>query len=197
MPADTPAVALHDRAAENLRFIRSAMERAGSFTAVPGRGGIWIGATALAAAYVAGTPATSRWWLAVWLAEAGVAAAIGIVATARKARRSAVSLAAGPARRFALAYVPPLAAGGVLTVVFASNGLVERLPGMWLLLYGAAVAAGGAFSVRIVPAMGLGFMAAGVLSFVAPAVWGNLFMAGGFGGLHIAFGLAIAKRYGG
>jgi hypothetical protein len=85
----------------------------------------------------------------------------------------------------------------VLTPVFATLGLVARLPGCWLLLYGTALASGGAFSVRVVPLMGLCFMALGVVAFAAPASWGQWLMAAGFGGLHIGFGLVIARRYGG
>jgi hypothetical protein len=192
-----PATTLHDHAVENLRFIRSTMERAGSFTAVPGKGGMLMGATALLAATLSGTSRTPALWLGVWLGDAMIAASIAVIGSVRKARRSGMPLLSGPTRRFALAYVPALAAGAVLTVVFVSNGLIERLPGMWLLLYGAALAAGGSFSVRIVPIMGLCFMAFGVLASVAPVSWGNLFMAAGFGGLHIAFGLAIARNHGG
>ena len=61
----------------------------------------------------------------------------------------------------------------VLTPVFVAAGLMARLPGCWLLLYGTAVATGGAFSVRVVPVMGLCFMALGVAAFAAPAAWGN------------------------
>jgi hypothetical protein len=188
---------LHDHAVENLRFIRTAMERAGSFTAIPGKGGMLMGATALVAAVLSGTARTPVRWLAVWLAAAAVAAAIAIIGSIRKARLSGMPVAAAPTRRFALAYAPALAAGAVLTVVFVSSGLIERLPGMWLLLYGAALAAGGSFSVRIVPIMGLCFMALGTLASIAPVPWGNFFMAAGFGGLHIAFGLAIARNHGG
>jgi hypothetical protein len=182
---------------ENIAFIRDAMERAGAFTAVPGWGGVLMGATALATTAVAGPPRESTRWLAMWLAEAAIAVAIALITIARKAGLSGSPLNAAPARRFALAYLPPLAAGAVLTVVFAANGLIARLPGCWLLLYGAAVATGGAFSVRIVPVMGLCFMMLGALAFAAPAGWGHLFMAAGFGGLHVAFGLIIARRYGG
>jgi hypothetical protein len=116
---------------------------------------------------------------------------------ARKARASASPVMSQPFRRFALAYIPALAAGVVLTAVFVENGQTARLPGCWLLLYGTAVAAGGALSVRVVPVMGLAFMLLGTAAFAAPAAWGNAFMAAGFGGLHMVFGLIIARRYGG
>jgi hypothetical protein len=194
-----PPPALHDRAMEHLRFIRDTMERAGAFTAVPGWGGVAMGVSALAAAALAPSPSAPRRWLAVWLADAAIAAAIALVTMARKARRSGspLSFSNGSARRFALAYVPPLVAGGVLTLVFVRERLVARLPGCWLLLYGTAVATGGVLSAPVVPVMGLGFMLLGAAAFLLPASWGGVLMAAGFGGLHIGFGLVIARRYGG
>ena len=188
---------IHAHAAENLRFIRDAMERASAFTAVPGWGGVFMGASAIVAAVISGPPDGSVRWVTVWLADAAGAAAIGLAAMSIKARRSGAPLASAPAYRFALAFVPPLVAGMVLTPVFALMGLAERLPGCWLLLYGTAVTTGGAFSVRIVPIMGLCFMALGAAAFAAPAAWGHWFMAAGFGGLQIGFGWVIARRYGG
>jgi hypothetical protein len=183
---------------ENLRFIREAMERASAFTAVPGWGGVLMGLSAVVTAVVSGPPDDSIRWVAVWFVDAAVAATIALVAMTIKARRSGAPLSsAAPAHRFALAFVPPLVAGMVLTPVFAMMGLKARLPGCWLLLYGTAVATGGAFSVRIVPMMGLAFMTLGVIAFVVPAAWGHWLMAAGFGGLHIGFGLVIARRYGG
>jgi hypothetical protein len=187
--------ALHTHAIDELRFIRRTMERAGAFTAVPGWGGVLMGVTALAAVAIAGVPRHEPRWLAVWLGDAVLAAGIALVAITRKGRALGAPLA--PARRFALAYLPPMAAGVVLTAVFARHGLIARLPGCWLLLYGAALTTGGAFSVRVVPIMGLMFMALGAAAFIAPVEWGHLFMAAGFGGLHIGFGLLIARKYGG
>jgi hypothetical protein len=189
--------ALHAHAMDELRFIRATMERAGAFTAVPGWGGVVMGMTALVAGMMAGPPRSDRRWLAIWLGEAVVAAAIAFATMLRKASRSGAPLDATPARRFTLAYVPPLAAGAILTAVFARSDLLTRLPGCWLLLYGAGLTTGGAFSVRVVPIMGLLFMALGAAAFVAPVGWGHYFMAAGFGGLHIVFGLVIARRYGG
>jgi len=189
---------IHARAEENLRYIRDAMARAGAFTAVPGWGGVAMGATALAAAAISGPPDNSLRWILVWFGDAAAAATIALTAMARKARRSGAPLSPGsPAYRFALAYVPPLVAGIVLTPVFATLDLMARLPGCWLLLYGTAVATGGAFSVRVVPLMGVAFMALGTIAFAAPAAWGHYFLAAGFGGLHIVFGLIIARHYGG
>ena len=193
-----PVQPIHAHAAEDLRFIRDAMARAAEFTALPGWGGVQMGITAIVAAIVSGPPDGSRRWLLIWLADAMVAASIGLITMTIKARRTGTPLSsAAPAFRFALAYVPPLVAGMVLTIVFAALGLTEKLPGCWLLLYGTAVATGGALSVRIVPLMGLCLMVLGAVAFAAPAAWGHWLMAAGFGGLHIAFGFMIARSYGG
>jgi hypothetical protein len=189
---------IHAHAIDNIRFIRDTMSRATEFTAVPGWGGVAMGVTALITAAVSGPPDDSLRWVLVWLADACVGAAIALGAMAIKARRAGTPLSsAAPAHRFALAYLPPLVAGVVLTPVFVLGGLMARLPGCWLLLYGTAAATGGAFSVRIVPILGLCFMALGVVAFAVPAAWGHWFMAAGFGGLHIGFGLVIARKYGG
>jgi hypothetical protein len=189
---------IHAHAIDDIRFIRDAMSRASAFTAVPGWGGVLMGVTAIVAAVISGPPDDSLRWILIWFADAGVAAAIALVTMTQKARRIGAPLSsAAPAHRFALAYVPPLVAGMVLTPVFATLGLTARLPACWLLMYGTAAATGGAFSVRVVPLMGICFMALGVVAFAAPASWGHWLMAAGFGGLHIGFGLVIARRHGG
>jgi hypothetical protein len=182
---------------DNLSFIRDTMERATSFTAVPGWGGVAIGITALAASAIAAAQPTSRRWLAVWLGEAVVAFALGSVALARKSRAVRTPLFSRPARRFLLSYLPPIAVGALLTPVLWRDGAAASLPGMWLLTYGTGVVTGGAFSVRAVPLMGLGFMALGAVALVTPPGWHDALLALGFGGLHIGFGWFIARRHGG
>jgi len=189
--------ALHAHAADNLRFIRDTMSRAGQFTAVPGWGGVAMGATALVTAALASRAPDRTLWLVWWLGDAAAAVGIAAVTMTRKARRLDLPLLAAPARRFALAYLPPLAAGAVLTAVFAADGLSARLPGCWLLLYGVAIATAGTLSIRVVQVMGVVFMALGAAAFAAPARFGDAFMAVGFGGLHIVFGLIIARFHGG
>ena len=181
----------------NLSFIRDTMERATAFTAVPGWGGVAMGVTALVAAGLAARRPTPHGWLAIWLGAAAVAFAIGGAAMAVKARRAKTSVLSYSGRRFLLSYVPPLVVGGLLTAALVRAGQLAALPGTWLLLYGTGVVTGGAYSVRVVPLMGLCFMALGAVALFGPAEWGNTLMAFGFGGLHVVFGLIIAWRHGG
>ncbi len=189
-------LALDDRARDNLRFIRETMERAGAFT-VPGGGGVAIGITAIGAATIAFRQSSPSSWLLAWMGEAAVAVAIAIWTTLSKARRAGTSLLSGPGRRFVYSFAPPLFAGALLTLVLSQAGLVRAIPGTWLLLYGTGVATGGAFSIRVVPLMGLCFMVLGAVALFCPFGWGNALLATGFGGLHIAFGAVIARKYGG
>ena len=196
-PEPTPPTALHEHALDNLRFIRRAMERASAFTAVPGWGTVLVGFTALVAAVIASRAPGRAEWVTAWLVEAALALAIAVLAIVRKARRAQVPLFSGPGLKFACGFAPPMVAGGFVTLALWRAAGYALLPGSWLLLYGTAVVTGGAFSVRIIPVMGLSFMALGALALFAPPSLGDLLLAFGFGGLHILFGVLIARRYGG
>jgi len=182
---------------EDLRFIRDTMERSASFTAVSGWGQVLLGATALGASWLAAGQVSSFAWLRVWLAEGLLAAAIGLLACTWKANRRGLPLFSGPARKAALGLAPPLVAGAFLTFLLFRADMPSALPATWLLLYGAGITTGGVFSVSIVPVMGLCFMLLGGLAVLGPAAWGNWFLGAGFGGLHILFGILIARRHGG
>jgi hypothetical protein len=188
---------LQARALENLGYIRRTMEEAGSFTALSGWAQVAIGVTALVAAFVAHRQPTPAAWLAVWVGAAVIGVLIATLGMWHKVRKAGASLFSGPARRFAMSFLLPLGAGGLLTIAFDPAGLHRLLPGTWLLLFGTAVACGGAFSVRIVPVMGLCFMALGAVALFAPPGFGDALLAAGFGGLLIGFGAAIARKHGG
>lgn len=192
-----PPLALHDRAMDDLRYIRETMERSGSFTHVSGLGVIAMGVIALGAAVVAWS-ASSLWtWLGAWLGAAALSLSTAVYLMDRKSRSEGMTLLTGPGRKFLWNVVPPLVVGAMLTVACLRVGALWLLPGSWLMLYGAAVVAAGSHSVRPVPLMGVAFMAVGTAALLAPATWGDAFMAAGFGGLHLVFGLVIWRRHGG
>ncbi len=184
------------RAADDLRFIRQTMERSTAFTAVPGWGQVTVGLTALVAAWLGSRQGLDRNWLTIWFVEAGLATLVAVIAIQRKATRHGLPWTSGPARKVALSFAPPAAAAAILTAAFVRAHVTPMLPGTWLLLYGVGVIAGGTFSVSIVPVMGAAFMGLGAAAIFLPAL-GNWFMAAGFGGLHILFGIWIARRHGG
>ena len=201
--------ALHDRALQDLSFIRRTMEGASSFTDVPGWGLVVTGATALGAATLASLQPSAGRWIAVWLVEAVLGTLLGGAFMLRKMRRRAQPVGAPllsiPARKFLLRFWPAILAGAVLTFALidprgiwdASSVAPHALAGLWLLLYGVGVVTAGAFSVRAVPLMGIGFMLLGAIALLVPATPGDLFLALGFGVLQMAFGAWIARRHGG
>ncbi|MCS6806752.1 MAG: hypothetical protein RMM98_11330 [Acidobacteriota bacterium] len=188
---------MHAQAIDNLRFIRETIEGACALTAVPGWGGVAMGITALVASVIASFQEHPADWLVVWMIEAMVAVLIGTWAMWRKARHIERPFLSAPLRKFIFSLSPPLVAGALLTVALFRSGRTDLLPGVWLLLYGAGVMTGGAFSVKVVPLMGLCIMVVGTLALFSPASWGNGFMAVGFGLVQIVFGVIIARRYGG
>lgn len=179
---------------EQPQINREGMDRSASPTAVPGWGLCIAGVTALIAAPVAFRQASPERWLAVWIVEAVVAATITLVAMQRKATRLRVS---PPVRRLYIGLLPALAAGALLTIALLWSGPLRLIPGVWLVLYGVAVIQAGAFSFRALTAMGAAFVLFGAAALSLPWLWANVFLAAGFGLLHIAFGIYIALKHGG
>ena len=131
--------------------------------------------------YLSIIPALWVIWLAYWTVSA-----VGGKETVRRETRLS-----------RLGHGGPMLAGALLTAVMFRLGAMGAIPGMWLLLYGTAVVTAGAFSIRVVPLMGLCFVVLGAVALFCPWNWGNAFLAAGFGGLHILFGAVIARNYGG
>ena len=188
---------LHNRALDDLRYIRETMESASAFTAVSGWGQIATGIVAFVAAIASRELKPGPMWLGEWLIAAAVAVVIGVTTSIWKGRRAQEPFMFAPLRKFVLGFFPPISAGVVLTFYLARLGLFGLLPAMWLLLYGAGIMTGGMFSVRSVPVMGLCFMALGAVAVIAPVSWSSALLAAGFGALPIVFGALIAWRYGG
>ncbi|PWT88623.1 MAG: hypothetical protein C5B55_12790 [Blastocatellia bacterium] len=196
-PTQEQPPALHERAMDNLRYIRETMERATAFTGISGWGEVAIGITALLASAFAANQGSFKGWVSVWVAEGLVSLLIAGWSMDRKARAAKMPLMSGPGRKAVFSLSPPLVAGALLTLVLGRAHLTDAIPGLWLLLYGTGVITGGMFSVPAVPIMGLCFMVLGAAALFAPPEFANWFMAAGFGGLHLVFGVIVARRYGG
>jgi hypothetical protein len=188
---------LEERAAADLEFIRETIGSAAAFTALSGLGFVIVGAGALVAGAIASAVADPMARLGIWLLDAALSVGIGFATTARKARRAEQSLLSGPFRKFARSFAPAIVAGAILTALLARDQAFGYLPCVWLLCYGAGLAASGSTSVPAVPAMGGSFMALGAVAALAPTAWGLPLLLAGFGGLHIGFGALIARSYGG
>lgn len=196
MKTSLKVVSINDRAVRDLRYIRDTMERAGSFTAVPGLGFVLMGATALLTILLTFRMQSRELWFVVWMGEAVLASAIGILGTMRKAKTQRAFLQ-GPGRKFAMSLFPALVGGAILTVALYQEQIFGLMPGVWLLLYGVAVMSCGTYSVKVVPLMGAGFLVLGTAALFVPWNWALWCMAAGFGVLQIVFGGVIARRYGG
>lgn len=195
-PKENEPTPLHGAAADNLRYIRAAMESATAFTGVSGKGYVVGGITAAVAAWIAAQQPSATRWLAVWLLEAALAAGIMLLLTAGKARVEGKSLWTGSGRKLLFAFLPTFVAGALVTIALHLQGYTLLLPGLWLVLYGAGVITAGAHSIRLIPLMGILFMLAGAaqLSGFGPM---NLTLALAFGGLHVIFGILIWRHHGG
>jgi hypothetical protein len=172
--------ALHDRAIDNIRFIRETMERASAFTAVPGWGQVAVGVTAFVACYLAVHETSQRRWLFTWLAEAIIALLIAGWTLDRKARATATPLASGPARKVAFSLSPPLVVGALLTAVLFKLRVTSLIPGVWLLLlrHGRSHRRHVLGQHRAVD--GICFMVLGAVALFVSPPWANWLLAAGF-----------------
>lgn len=196
MTAMSNHVGLHERAADDLRYIRETMERATSFTAISGVGYVLMGVTAAAAAWLAARQLSPEGWLGVWTVELVVAGILAVGMTARKARAQGERMRSYAGRKLLLAFAPPMVVGALLTAATYLSGDYHLIPGIWLALYGTGVMTGGAYSVRVIPLMGLAFIVLAAVALLT-SLSGDLLLGLGLGGLHILFGLVIWSKYGG
>jgi hypothetical protein len=184
-------------ALENLRYIRSTIEAAHTFTTVPGKGCIAMGITALAAVGLESMPQLTAHWLSIWVGAAIIACGSALWFMEQKARAQGLSLRRAVAKRFFMTLAPAFIAGAVLTVALVSRVDRELITGMWLLLYGTGLAACGLFAIPAVFTAGLAFMALGIATLWLPPGSAHIVLALGFGGIHLALGTTIVRHHGG
>lgn len=191
------ATPIHRIAEENLRYIRSTIEAANTFTTVPGKGCIVMGVAALAAAALETIPSFAAHWLPIWLIAAVVSCPVALLFMEAKARRQGLSLKRTVAVRFFLTLAPAFVAGAILTAALLDSVGRDTIGGVWLLTYGVGLVGCGLFSIPVIVIAGFTFMGLGTVTLAAPAAWAPALLALGFGGVHIVLGYIIAREHGG
>jgi hypothetical protein len=185
-------VQLDSHAVAMLRHIRASMDAAVSL-AVPGSAVIAAGVVGLLAAATSSIPSLQAHWLAIWLFAAVIAASLGGALMTRQISLRGLAIADAPIRKFAIGFLPSLFAGAILTAALGFQGNLHIIPAMWLLLYGCALMAASAVTVRTIGFLGASFALLGVITFVLPASLHVLMLGLGFGGLHILFGFLLGR----
>lgn len=194
----------HEEATEQLRAIRTMMERATVFRALSGEVALVGGAMSLAAGWL--SERRSGWpWATVWLVGLAVVLAFGVWQLHRSAAarsRPFFSVGLKLALRGAL---PSLLAGGflgLLYVKYGQHGSETLAASLWILHYGLALLALREFAPKSMTWLGLAFLLTGVASFsaltfvqaMAPVLkklGPSGLMAATFGGFHLIYGAAI------
>src|SRR6266852_2448844 len=115
-PAQEEPPALHERAMDNLRYIRETMERATAFTGISGWGEVAIGVSALLTSGLAAEQSSFRAWLAIWIAEGLISLLIEGWSMDRKARAVQMPMMTGPRRNAVFSLSPPGLAGALVTI---------------------------------------------------------------------------------
>ena len=189
---------------ENLQIIRDTMKRSHAVTSVSGVGVMAMGAVALLGAYLAPLLGNAEGRMYGWLMVAILGCCIGVVSIWYQSGGQGPVTRLRAGRRFGLSLAPPIVAGCVLTYVFLQIGYFDIMPGIWMLCYGAGIMTAGAFSIRLIPIMGMVFMLLGTIGLYLPSdwfqpVWQHLalvdfYLGAVFGGVHLLFGAIIALK---
>ncbi len=206
-------MSIRNEAEENLRIIRSLMEKATVYRAIsaPGAlvGGLGAATLALYGATVAqgnfGFPATVPQFLGMWLGLLVVITTANFILLARDAARRAEPFVS-PGMKLALrAMLPGLLAGGVLGLAFSST-TPQISAAIWTLLYGVSLLAASHFAPKSICWLGRAFFFAGVALFALFAVGGpwegnpllsaHAAMGSTFGLFHIVYAALTWPRGG-
>lgn len=196
------AMTTREEAAEQLRLIRSIMERATIFRALSGETALIGGAAALAAAWL--SDGQQSWaWATWWLTGLGLALAFNIFQIFRikqTHQRPFWSTGLRIALRGAL---PSLIAGGFLGLIFVRGNHLPAAAAMWILHYGLALLAIREFAPKSMLWLGWAFVVAGVAALAGVSqvvdsvanligqLSGSQLMAITFGGFHLIYGALI------
>lgn len=202
-----------EAALENLRIIRSLMEKAHIYRAVSAPAALTGGVLALVAS---GWPVwhavkmqgdavmCDLCFLETWLIILAISSALNVFLLAKEAKRRSQPFVSAGMRMALRAFVPPLLVGGSVgigLIVFLHNLTLAAL--IWALCYGLALLSTASFSPRSLVRLGWAFVITGLLTFFGWAACSDvrllssdlgpasLVMGLTFGLLHVVYALAV------
>jgi hypothetical protein len=213
LSAKVIAMSTTEAALENLRIIRSLMEKAHIYRAVSAPAALTGGLLALAASawplqHALATQGASLLspgtFLDLWIAILLVASSLNVLLLAIEAKRRGQPFVSEGMRMALRAFAPPMLVGGCVgigLIVFLHNLTLAAL--IWVLCYGLALLSTSGFSPRSLVRLGWTFVIAGLALFFAWAANGDvrllssdeapasLIMGLTFGLLHVIYALAV------
>ncbi len=190
---------------EDLKEIRSIMERSSRFLSLSGLSGVSAGIVGLLGAVAAqwylvssgldvGDSAARDFLVVTGVAALLLAGTLSFLFSYRMAARRNLSFWSPLARDVLESLFVPLVAGGILSLLFIGQDHLQLVPGTTLLFYGLALFATSRYTVRDLRALGILQAILGLLAVALPQLsiilWGF-----GFGLLHIAYGLMMYRKY--
>lgn len=192
MPTTDPPESLHARATDDLARIRRMMQRALMLMPLPGRTLAAIGGIGLFTAPIAALMPTWGVWTLSWILAAAMATGLAVVTSVLRARDHGALHLDTSLSRFWFSLAPGLGSAALLTLAIWQAGQPQLLAGLWLLSYGVALLAAARHAQPQVRWLGLGSLLMGALALFLPNP--SVFMGLGFGVLHTATGLLIARN---
>jgi hypothetical protein len=191
-----------EEAVEQLRIIRSVMERATIFRALSGETALIGGAAALAAAWR--SEGRHYWGFAGWwLGGLALVLAFNVFQIMRMKIAHDRPFWSPGLRMAVRGALPSLIAGGFLGFLFVRGDQTQSAACLWILHYGLALLAIREFVPKSMVWLGWAFVLFGVLSLAGvaqvihlPPDWlrilnGSRLMAIAFGGFHLIYGALI------
>jgi hypothetical protein len=191
-----------EEAVEQLRVIRSVMERATIFRALSGETALIGGAAALAAAWL--SEGRHLWaWAVWWLVGLALVIAFNVFQIFRVKLAFKRPFWSSGLRVALRGVMPSLIAGGFLGLIFVRADQDRAAACMWILHYGLALLAIREFAPKSMVWLGWAFVIFGVVSLAGitgvaddVAIWmqrlnGSRLMAISFGGFHLIYGALI------
>jgi hypothetical protein len=202
---------LAEEAADQLRAIRSLMERSTLYRAISAPAAAFAGLLSLSVCawlWQRREPANNPdplTFFCIWLGVLLVVCVVNTLLLYRSARQRGEIFISGGMKHALRALAPPLAAGFVMSLLEVSADGNARLDcysnvaAYWILFYGLALLATGSFAPRSMQALGGGFFAFGILTFLPSvrAFSGSKYfvavihMAFSFGVLHLIYAAAV------